>query len=87
MTLLLLAPLAHAGLGDTSSGVWLDAHGGLSVDGAAGPGWTAGIGGWFGRADDAMAISRRCHTLDRSITYQKRMQKAIHIRLTTRTMV
>lgn len=65
-----LPTTAHAGLGDRTSGAYLDAAGGL---GAAyglpvGVGAEVGVGGWTGKVDDAFSIGRtwsfgaRAHT-------------------------
>ncbi len=68
--LLALPTAAHAGLGDRTAGVYLDAAGGLGAafEMPVGVGAEVGVGGWTGKVDDAFSIGRtwsfgvRAHT-------------------------
>lgn len=58
--LLALPTAAHAGLGDRTSGVYLDVAGGLggAFEMPVGVGAELGVGGWTGKVDDAFSIGR-----------------------------
>lgn len=65
-----LPATAHAGLGDRTSGVYVDASGGMGAayEMPVGVGAEVGVGGWTGKVDDAFSIGRtwsfgvRAHT-------------------------
>lgn len=60
--LLTSAPAAAQSLGGPTGGLWGDVAAGLGAAGrpfSAGVGWTAALGGFVGRHDDAFAVGRR----------------------------